>query len=204
MLLWTWVYSTSLCSLFLIKFWIFLPSSTSLRHHFFCSFLCLQWNSIFSSQSDSASVPSVFVLPHRLQYQAFLLSISGLSAPSCLCLLDLFCNVVHVFHLCYLVALFLCGGWKRLKNSPATASIFWEPHSCFFLLLSPNYVLLPACFSSVQFSHSVVSDSLRPHGLQHAGLPCPSPTPGAYANSCPSSQWCHPTISSSVVTFSHL
>ena len=57
-------------------------------------------------------------------------------------------------------------------------------------------------FSSVQFSHSVVSDSLHPHGLQHARLPCPSPMPGAYWNSWPSSQWCHPTISSSVVTFS--
>ena len=57
-------------------------------------------------------------------------------------------------------------------------------------------------FSSVQFSRSVMSDSLRPHGLQHARLPCPSPTPGAYSNSCPSHRWCHPTISSSVVPFS--
>ena len=55
---------------------------------------------------------------------------------------------------------------------------------------------------SVQFSHSVVSDSLRPHGLQHARLPCPSPTPRVYSNSCPLSQWCHPTISSSVIPFS--
>ena len=55
------------------------------------------------------------------------------------------------------------------------------------------------CISSVQ---SVVSNSLWPHGLQHARLPCPSPTPGAYSNSCPSHQWCHPTISSSVVPFS--
>ena len=55
---------------------------------------------------------------------------------------------------------------------------------------------------SVLFSHSVMSDSLRPHGLKHARLPCPSPTPGACSNSCPSSQWCHPTISSSVVPFS--
>ena len=44
-----------------------------------------------------------------------------------------------------------------------------------------------------------MSDSLRPHRLQHARLPCPSPTPGVYSNSCPLSQWCHPTISSSVV-----
>ena len=49
---------------------------------------------------------------------------------------------------------------------------------------------------SVQFSCSVVSDSLLPHGLQYAKLPCPSPSPGACSNSCPSSHWCHPTISS--------
>ena len=55
---------------------------------------------------------------------------------------------------------------------------------------------------SVQFSCSVVSDSLRPYGLQHARLPCPSPTPGAYSNSCPLSWWCHTTMSSSVVPFS--
>ena len=48
-------------------------------------------------------------------------------------------------------------------------------------------------FSSVQFSRSVVSDSLRPHGLQHTRLPCRSPSPGACLNSCPSSQWCHPS-----------
>ena len=54
------------------------------------------------------------------------------------------------------------------------------------------------CSCAVQFSRSVVSDSLRPHGLQHARPSCPSPTPGVYSNSCPSSQWCHPTISSSV------
>ena len=55
---------------------------------------------------------------------------------------------------------------------------------------------------SVQFSHSVLSDSLRPHGLQHARPLCPSPTPRVYSNSCPLSRWCHPTISSSVVPFS--
>ena len=53
-----------------------------------------------------------------------------------------------------------------------------------------------------QLSCSVVSDSLRPHGLQHARLPCPSPTPGACSNSCPFSWWCNPTISSSVIPFS--
>ena len=56
--------------------------------------------------------------------------------------------------------------------------------------------------SSVQFSRSVVSDSLRPHESQHARLRCPSPTPRAYSNSCPLSQWCHLTISYSVSPFS--
>ena len=55
---------------------------------------------------------------------------------------------------------------------------------------------------AVQFSPSVMSNSLQPHGLQHTRLPCPSPTPGAYSNSRPSNRWCHPTISSSVVPFS--
>ena len=55
-----------------------------------------------------------------------------------------------------------------------------------------------------QFSHSVVSDSLQPHGLQHTMPPCSSPTSWAYSNSCPSHWWCHPTISSSVVPFSCL
>ena len=54
-------------------------------------------------------------------------------------------------------------------------------------------------FSSVQFSRSVMSDSLRPHKLQHTRPPCPSPTPRVHPNSCPSSQWCHSAISSSVV-----
>ena len=56
--------------------------------------------------------------------------------------------------------------------------------------------------SSIQFSRSVLSDSLRPHGLQHPRPPCPSPAPGVYPNPCPLSWWCHLTISSSVVPFS--
>ena len=69
----------------------------------------------------------------------------------------------------------------------------WWENTCPF----PNKVL-----SSVQFSHSVVSNSLQPHRLQHARPPCPSPTPGVYSKSCPLSQWCHPTVSSSVIPFS--
>ena len=64
----------------------------------------------------------------------------------------------------------------------------------------PGISMMLPC--SVQFSHTVVSDSLWPYESQHAKPPCPSQTPGVYSNSCPSSQWCHPAISSSVVPFS--
>ena len=76
---------------------------------------------------------------------------------------------------------------------------------CTFFILLPNslyfwYYILHLHVSF--FSPSVMSDSLWPHGLQHARLPCPSPTPGVHPNPYPLSQWCHPTISSSVVPFS--
>ena len=64
-----------------------------------------------------------------------------------------------------------------------------------------KFLLLISVFSSVQFSHSVVSNSLWPHGSQHARPPCPSPIPGVYSNSCPSSWWCHLAISSSIIPF---
>ena len=67
---------------------------------------------------------------------------------------------------------------------------------------SHNKVEQQIWFSSVQFSRSVVSDSLRPHEPQHARPPCPSPTPRVFPNPCPSSRWCHPAISSSVIPFS--
>ena len=72
----------------------------------------------------------------------------------------------------------------------------WSRHEIY--VLSDDSVQ----FSSAQFGHSVVSDSLRPHESQHPGPPCPSPTPEVYPNLCPSSQWCHPAISSSVTPFS--
>ena len=59
-----------------------------------------------------------------------------------------------------------------------------------------------SAFNFVHFSHSVMSDSLQPHGLQHARLPCPLPTPRVCSNTCPLSRWCHPMISSSVIPFS--
>ena len=75
-----------------------------------------------------------------------------------------------------------------------------------YIQLNPyqNCSRLPISYrnGSIQFSHSVVSNSLWPHELQYARLPCPSPTPGACSNSCPLSRWCHPTISSSVVSSS--
>ena len=70
------------------------------------------------------------------------------------------------------------------------------------LFITRQYNIVLKQHGSVQFSHSVVSDFLRPHGLEHTRLSCPSPAPGACLNSCPSSQWCHPTISSSVIPFS--
>ena len=73
------------------------------------------------------------------------------------------------------------------------------PNTTYYLILSHmiHYII-----SSVQFSRSVVSDFLRPHEPHHARPPCPSPTLGVYPNPCPLSQWCHPTISSSVIPFS--
>ena len=75
-----------------------------------------------------------------------------------------------------------------------------------FFLLVPTWVSVKVYFHlkfcSVQFSHSVVSNSLQPHEPQHARPPCPSPTAGVHPNPCPSSWWCHPTISSSVIPFS--
>ena len=74
---------------------------------------------------------------------------------------------------------------------------YWERAS---QIISASSKVL--AFSSVQFSHSVVSDSLWPHELQHARPPCPSPTPWVHSDSRPSSGWCHPAISSSIVPFS--
>ena len=72
---------------------------------------------------------------------------------------------------------------------------------CAFLM--PKYQFHQSKYiSSVQFSCSVMSDSLWPHGLQHTRPPCPSPAPGIYSNTCPLNPWCHPTISSSVIPFS--
>ena len=75
----------------------------------------------------------------------------------------------------------------------------WNPDYITTLRISFSWSLN---YSSVQFSSAVMSDSLRPHESQHARPPCPSKTPRVHPNSCPSSQWCHSAISSSVVPFS--
>ena len=81
-------------------------------------------------------------------------------------------------------------------GNPWLAFYIWESASVWH---THSFVSL---FLLLLFSHSVVSNSLRPQGLQHARLPFPSPTPGVFWNSCPLTQWCHPAISSSVVPFS--
>ena len=108
---------------------------------------------------------------------------------------------------------------KNWKHKPIFKKVFrglfcgallgeygFHPKLCLFRQIKyhfePLFTHLSVQFSSVQFSLSVVSDSLRHHEPQHARPPCPSPTPGVYPNSCPLSQWCHLTISSSVVPFS--
>ena len=105
--------------------------------------------------------------------------------------------------LSYLLVLFLlsCLEWHGGDAGPFVFKIVFlfcdlEQHKF------PKWNLGSIQFSSVQFSCSVVSDSLRPHESQHTRPPCPSPTLWVHSNSCPSNQWCHPAISSSVVPFS--
>ena len=89
------------------------------------------------------------------------------------------------------IAYYFSKANKAGSNSLTILFIFLKYFLCVYM-----------CFSSVQFSCSVVSDSLQPHEWQHTRPPCPSPTPGIHSDSHPSSQWCHPGISSSVVPFS--
>ena len=91
----------------------------------------------------------------------------------------------------------ICAGFARLTQ------VFENTNPCTDILM---LVILESVYknkhSSVQFSRTLMSNSLRPHEPQHARPPRPSPTPRVYPNSCPSSRWCHPAISSSVVLFS--
>ena len=88
--------------------------------------------------------------------------------------------------------------WKQI-------SLFFKEIPSFFFFSYVCYWLKggsPILLRISQFSRSAMANSLQPHGLQYSGLPCSSPTPGACSNSCPLSQWCHPTILSSVIPFS--
>ena len=113
------------------------------------------------------------------------------------------CQRCLVF-MCWAELVPICGEWfeisKLLVSLLKTPSHFLGSSNWMYWL----HIDSERSLSSVQFSRSVVSDSLRSHELQHARPPCPSPTPGACSNSCPLSQWCHPAILSSVIPFSSL
>ena len=93
-----------------------------------------------------------------------------------------------------------CPNQKSPHGFQIRSKVFNSDFQAFLAIVS-KFLLCPS-FSSVQFSGSVVSGSLWPHESQHTRPPCPSPTPGVHSNSHPSSRWCHPAISSSVVPFS--
>ena len=95
---------------------------------------------------------------------------------------------------------FFCIRWPKYRSFSSVSGLISFRIDWLDLLAVQG--TLKSLLHSVQFSRSVVSDSLWPHELQHARPPCPSPTPGVYPNSCPLSWWCHPAISSSVVPFS--
>ena len=111
-----------------------------------------------------------------------------LPAPTCL---QFFCLYLQILDL-----LFSAGKPPHMWLEP------WKCGGPDMCCQCETHIRFWECSKKVQFSHSVMSNSLWPHGLQHARPPCSSPTPGACSNSCPSSQWCHAIISSSVVCFS--
>ena len=98
-----------------------------------------------------------------------------------------------------LTGLISCCPRDSQESSPTPQ---FESNSSLVLSLLYDPTLISVQFSSAQFSHSVMSNSLRPREQQQARSPCPSPTPGVHPNPCSSSRWCHPTISSSVIPFS--
>ena len=89
------------------------------------------------------------------------------------------------------------------QYSTISVQVSISNNTCSWATDSSEILIEWLCFSSVQCSRSVVSDSLWRHGLQHSRPPCPTPAPGVYPNSCSLSQWSHPSNSSSVVPFSH-
>ena len=114
----------------------------------------------------------------------------------------LICISLTINDVQHLFACPLCIFFGKMSIQAFCLFLNWVVFCLFQCWVAWAIYILWLLNSSVQFSQSVVSDSLWSHGLQHARLPCPSPSPGAYSNSCPSSRWCHPSISSSVVPFS--
>ena len=127
------------------------------------------------------------------------------------------CRLTHFNHV-PLFGILWTIAWQAPLSMEFWRQVSWSGLPCpslqgIFPTKGSNQVFFISCpgtqvlyhqhhLSSVQFSRSVVSDSLQPHEVQHARPPCPSPTPRVHSNSRPLSQWCHPAISSSVVPFS--
>ena len=107
--------------------------------------------------------------------------------------------IMDMFYSLLLMYYFIVSLWGIVSTWDGVKAFFYAC-SGIFSIFFPHWKWI---FNSVQFSHSVVSDSLRPHEPQHARPPCPSPTAGVQPNPCPLSRWCHPTISSSVIPFSY-
>ena len=161
--------------------WTLLPLGLGCNR--FCQHKC--WSVCVCVFGLGWEVGGMGVLEGRYKYRAF----------------SSFISVSDGFVWCW-CSVFICSVFmfnrRTSRSSPKLADGVRSVSSCHRLLLS---FLVFLTISSVQFSHSVVSDFLRPHESQHSRPPCPSPTPGVHSNSCPSSWWCHPAISSSVVPF---
>ena len=141
--------------------------------------------------------PFTSSLPWQLQ-------VCSLCLWVCFCFTDIFpCAVFYIPHTSDIIWYLSFSVW--LSMTVSRPILVAANDSILFFFITEEYSTACDIFSSVHFSHSVVSDSLWPHGLQHARLPCPSPTPGVYSNSCPLSQWCiqssHPLLSPSPPAF---
>ena len=126
-------------------------------------------------------------------------------------MLNILCSKGIQYIKYYEVCLFLFSQYLSIQNIYTYIYVLFVDsyiHTCILYMCIYIYQYIHTCvclfvtFSSVQFSHWVVSDFLQPHESQHARPPCPSPTPRVHSDSRPSSQWCHPAISSSVIPFS--
>ena len=142
---------------------------------------------ISSIQFSSVAQSCLFATPWIAARQASLSITNSQSLPK-------FMSIESVMPSSHLI---LCRPLLLLPPVPPSIRVFSNESTLRMRWRKPDCRVI-----SVQFSHSVMSDSLRLHELQHARPPCPSPTPGVHSNSCPSSRWCHPAISSSLVPFS--